>query len=162
MWIIFYGWGEANKYYNLYQNVSCGICGRPSVCAQVVMHYHYFSLFFIKIFKWNKKYYLQCPYCGSITEIEKSYFLKLKKGEIDASPRLQPAGGSANPEEDPFGGEFSPSAGAVRENGVQPAQQASAPSVSPVVSEQPGGEFVKAEETGASGTTETENSVKSL
>ncbi len=108
-----YGWGENSKRYKRYKNISCYGCGRGSVPAQAAMQYSYVSLFFIPLIKWNRRYFLQCPYCGSVRAIGKNEFLALKKGPQE--PMALP-----EKKEDPFGGEFD--ADAVAANAGESAE----------------------------------------
>ena len=56
---------------------TCGAYGR----LEAFMTYSYFSLFFIKIFKWNKKYYIRSTCCDSLYSIEEDLGKAIKKGE---------------------------------------------------------------------------------
>lgn len=50
------------------QNMICPSCGRYGR-YEAVMEYTYFSLFFIPILKWDKKYYVKSSCCGSVYSI---------------------------------------------------------------------------------------------
>lgn len=94
---IFYGWGTYSKRLPLYRNRPCRSCNQESVSQQVVLQYSYISLFFIRIIRWDKRYFLQCPRCGYAVAIGKQEYLNIKNGV----PQEQiPAA------EDPFGEEF--------------------------------------------------------
>ena len=56
---------------------SCGRYGRYEAFAE----YTCFSLFFIPILKWNKKYYVKSSCCGSIYLISNSIGDKISRGE---------------------------------------------------------------------------------
>lgn len=56
---------------------TCGAYGR----LEAFMTYSYFSLFFIPIFKWNKKYFIKSSCCGTIYGIDKSLGKSIQKGE---------------------------------------------------------------------------------
>lgn len=58
---------------------SCGAYGR----LDAFMTYTYFSLFFIPIFKWNKKYYLRSSCCGSLYTIDNEIGKLIETGKID-------------------------------------------------------------------------------
>jgi len=73
----------------------------------------FYTLFFIPLIKWNRRYFLQCPYCGSVRAIGKNEFLALKKGPQE--PMALP-----EKKEDPFGGEFD--ADAVAANAGESAE----------------------------------------
>ena len=56
---------------------SCGAYGR----LEAFMTYSYFSLFFIPIFKWNKKYYIRSTCCRSIYSINKDLGQDIERGK---------------------------------------------------------------------------------
>lgn len=56
---------------------TCGAYGR----LEAFMTYSYFSLFFIPIFKWNKKYFVKGMCCGSIYSIDKNLGKSIERGE---------------------------------------------------------------------------------
>lgn len=56
---------------------TCGVYGR----LEAFMTYSYFSLFFIKILKWNKKYFIRTACCGSIYKIDETLGKRIKRGE---------------------------------------------------------------------------------
>lgn len=56
---------------------SCGSYGR----YQVFMVYTSFSLFFIPIFKWNKKYYVRTSCCHSLYSIDKDLGKAIERRE---------------------------------------------------------------------------------
>lgn len=56
---------------------SCGAYGR----YQVFMTYTHFSLFFIPIFKWNKKYFAKMSCCNSLYSIDKQLGRDIERGE---------------------------------------------------------------------------------
>ncbi len=62
------------------QSVVCDNCGQYGR-YNVIMEYTYLSLFFIPIFKWNKKYYVKSSCCGSIYSINKKTGDKIADGE---------------------------------------------------------------------------------
>ncbi len=62
------------------QTKICKICGSYGR-LEAFMTYSYFSLFFIPIFKWNKKYYIKSTCCASIYRIEKELGKDIKRGE---------------------------------------------------------------------------------
>lgn len=55
---------------------TCGAYGR----LEAYMTYSYFSLFFIKILKWNRKYYIRSTCCGSIYKIDEALGKLIKRG----------------------------------------------------------------------------------
>ncbi|MDR7871455.1 MAG: zinc ribbon domain-containing protein [Tissierellaceae bacterium] len=56
---------------------SCGSYGR----YEVFMSYTHFSLFFIPIFKWNKKYYVRTSCCNSLYSIDNELGKDIERGE---------------------------------------------------------------------------------
>jgi len=60
----------------------CGQCGKYGR-YQVFMRYMCFSLFFIPLIKWNRRYRLQMQCCGGVSEIDKALAESLKKHEIE-------------------------------------------------------------------------------
>lgn len=56
---------------------SCGSYGR----LEVFMTYTYFSLFFIPIVKWNKKYYARSICCGSLYTLDNDLGKAIERGE---------------------------------------------------------------------------------
>ena len=56
---------------------TCGSYGR----LEAFMTYSYFSLFFIPIFKWNKRYYIRSTCCSSIYRIEEELGKSIKRGD---------------------------------------------------------------------------------
>lgn len=59
---------------------SCGSYGR----LEAFMTYSYFSLFFIPLFKWNKKYFVRSTCCGSIYSIDKDLGQDIERGTISS------------------------------------------------------------------------------
>lgn len=71
---------------------NCGSYGR----LEAFMTYSYFSLFFIPVFKWNKKYYVRSTCCGSLYTVDEDLGKRIKRGDnvkIDDSD-LNPVGGN--------------------------------------------------------------------
>lgn len=62
------------------QNVICPCCGRYGR-LEVYMTYMYFSLFFIPIIKWNKRYYVRTSCCHAACEIGGGLGHSIAKGE---------------------------------------------------------------------------------
>ncbi|MEW8974158.1 MAG: zinc ribbon domain-containing protein [Tissierellaceae bacterium] len=58
---------------------SCGSYGR----LEGFMTYSCFSLFFIPIFKWNKRYYVRSVCCGSIYTIDRELGKAIESGQIN-------------------------------------------------------------------------------
>lgn len=62
------------------QNIICSQCGRFGN-YEVYMEYMQFSLFFIPIAKWNKKFFVRSTCCGSLYEISNDLGNRILKGE---------------------------------------------------------------------------------
>lgn len=62
------------------QKTICPGCGRYGR-YEAFVEYTYFSLFFIPILKWNKKYYIRSSCCGSIYSISNSIGDKISGDE---------------------------------------------------------------------------------
>lgn len=142
---IFYGWGSDSKKLKLYKNRSCLGCNRDSVPKQVVYQYSYVSLFFIRLIKWDKRYFLQCPYCGNVTAISKYEFQSIKKGIPAPQPQSQP---QPQKSAEPFGDVLA-SPDAAQETGTQTGAAQSEAVPPPVPEAEPAAEIPSPEETGA-------------
>lgn len=73
------GISNREKKLDFFQNMICPKCesfGR----MEVYVSYMYFSLFFIPLFKWNKKYYVKNTCCNSIYSLSESIGSKISKG----------------------------------------------------------------------------------
>lgn len=57
---------------------SCGSYGR----IELFMTYSYASIFFIPMFKWNKKYYTRSSCCGSLYSIDKDLGKAIERGQV--------------------------------------------------------------------------------
>lgn len=62
------------------QTVVCSNCGKYGR-YEIISEYMYFSLFFIPILKWNKKYYVKSSCCHSMYSIDKEIGDKIARGE---------------------------------------------------------------------------------
>jgi hypothetical protein len=74
------GLSDAQKKLEFVQTMLCSRCqqfGR----FEVFMTYTYFSLFFIPIFKWNKKFYAKTSCCNTVYSIDDSLGKRILKGE---------------------------------------------------------------------------------
>lgn len=79
MFFIFGISGKEEKFDFSQTNIckSCGAYGR----LEAFMTYSYFSLFFIPILKWNKRYYIRSTCCGSLYAIDETLGKAIKRGE---------------------------------------------------------------------------------
>lgn len=62
------------------KTVICSQCGGYGR-YQVFMTYSYFSLFFIPIIKWNRRYYVQMSCCDTIYELNHEAGARLRRRE---------------------------------------------------------------------------------
>lgn len=58
---------------------NCGSYGR----AQAFMEYSCFSVFFVPIFKWNKKYFIQMSCCNALYELRSDIGRDLEWGRVE-------------------------------------------------------------------------------
>lgn len=79
MFFIF-GISTKEKEIDFSQTIVCSNCGSYGR-LEAFMTYSYFSLFFIPIFKWNKKYYIRSTCCGSIYSIDKDLGRDIEIGQ---------------------------------------------------------------------------------
>lgn len=80
---MFFVFGISNKEQNIdfTQTTVCTNCGAFGR-LEVFLTYTYFSLFFIPIFKWNKKYYVRKTCCGSLYTIDEDLGKAIERGEV--------------------------------------------------------------------------------
>lgn len=62
------------------KTVICGRCGAYGR-YQVYMTYMYFSFFFIPIFKWNRRFFVEMSCCGAVYELDPEVGKRLLRGE---------------------------------------------------------------------------------
>lgn len=79
MFFIF-GMSSKQEELDFNQTIICKTCGSYGR-LEAFMTYSYFSLFFIKILKWNKKYYIRSTCCGTIYKIDETLGKLIKRGE---------------------------------------------------------------------------------
>lgn len=79
---MFFVFGISNKQQNIdfTQTIICPSCGAYGR-LEAFMTYTYFSLFFIPVFKWNKKYYVRSVCCGSLYTIDNDLGKAIERGE---------------------------------------------------------------------------------
>lgn len=75
-----FGIENKEKEIKVINNLTCKICNRLSM-ARVIKHYEFFHFFFIPIFKWNEKYYVECGSCKKIFSISKEKGKMIERGE---------------------------------------------------------------------------------
>lgn len=74
------GISATKKDLDFHQNTICQKCGRYS-SVSVFMVYSYFSLFFIPLFKWGKKYYAISNCCQMVYSINPKLGQAIERGE---------------------------------------------------------------------------------
>lgn len=79
MFFIF-GMSTKEKEIDFSQTIVCSNCGSYGR-YQAFMTYSYFSLFFIPLFKWNKKYYIRSTCCDSLYSIDKDLGQDIESGQ---------------------------------------------------------------------------------
>lgn len=79
MFFIF-GVSSKQENFDFSQTTICKTCGSYGR-LEAFMTYSYFSLFFIPILKWNKKYYIKSTCCGSIYTIDEELGKAIRRGE---------------------------------------------------------------------------------
>lgn len=66
--------------------VVCDVCGRYGRYA-VFMTYTVLSLFFIPVFRWNRRYYVQMSCCGTVYSLDPEKGRRIERGEaVDIEP----------------------------------------------------------------------------
>ena len=79
MFFIF-GISTNGKELDFHQTTVCKSCGAYG-SLKAFMTYSYFSLFFISLFKWNKRYYIRSSCCGTLYFIEKDLGKSIERGD---------------------------------------------------------------------------------
>jgi hypothetical protein len=88
--MFFFGiFGIQNKVKELkeFSNVIC-VCGRYSR-MQLLVEYSFFHFFFIPIFKWGRRYFVEARCCGRIFEVPGDYIDELLKSDTVDINRLK-------------------------------------------------------------------------
>lgn len=76
---LFFSINTKEESINLSQNLSCKVCGTYGPFEAFVV-YKVFSLFFLPVIKWDRKYYLRCSSCGSVYQIDTDLGRDLEDG----------------------------------------------------------------------------------
>lgn len=74
------GISQGRKLFDYSKTVICGLCGGYGR-YQAFMTYSYFSIFFIPIIKWDRRYYVQMSCCNTIYELNADKGKKLSRKE---------------------------------------------------------------------------------
>lgn len=75
-----FGIENKEKEIKIINNFTCKNCNRLTI-GRVIKHYEFFHFFFIPIFKWNEKYYVECGSCKQIFSISKEKGKMIERGE---------------------------------------------------------------------------------
>ena len=74
---VIWGFGGRRKYTDVVTKDTCGACGTEQV-MNIIVDYGCFTLFFVPIIKFGKKYYEVCPHCGAGRQITKREYNAIK------------------------------------------------------------------------------------
>lgn len=74
------GVSSKQKLLDFHQTIICPHCGSYGR-YEVLMEYMYLSLFFIPLFKWNKRYYVKSTCCNTIYNISNELGERIARGE---------------------------------------------------------------------------------
>ena len=75
-----FGIENKEKEIKIINNLTCKSCNRLTI-VRVIKQYEFFHFFFIPIFKWNEKYYVECGSCKQIFSISKEKGKMIERGE---------------------------------------------------------------------------------
>ena len=76
------GINNGRKKLNFSQRLICPCCGY-SAEIEIIKTFTYFMLFFIPLFRWNKRYFVTMPCCGASCEIDPELGRAIEKGQVD-------------------------------------------------------------------------------
>ena len=88
---------EGRKDLDCTQLIVCDTCGKYGR-YEVFMTYTVLSLFFVPVFKWNRRYYVRTSCCGAVYKLGKETGERIRRGEDvkidpeDLTPLSVPAG----------------------------------------------------------------------
>lgn len=80
MFFIF-GISSGEKRLDFNQTMVCSHCGHFGR-LEVYMTYMYFSLFFIPLFKWGKRYFVKTSCCNAVSDISNELGKKIERGQV--------------------------------------------------------------------------------
>lgn len=75
-----FGISNGEKKLDFIQTMLCSRCGQFGR-LEVFMTYMYFSLFFIPIFRWGRKYYVRSSCCNAVYEIDNELGRRIQRGD---------------------------------------------------------------------------------
>ena len=90
-----FGVESKEKDIKTFASVVCPDCGRMTA-AYLFMRYTYFHIFFIPVFKWNKRYFVRLRCCGALYEAPKEYAQVLKSADTVDFSKLEKVSGGFN------------------------------------------------------------------
>lgn len=79
------GISQAEKKLDLNQTIICRSCGKYGR-FEVYMVYSYLSLFFIPVFKWNRRYYVRTTCCDTRATIDYQLGEQIRRGQSTYIP----------------------------------------------------------------------------
>lgn len=79
--IFIMGISPSHKKLDFHQTVVCKQCGRYGR-LEVMRENMHFSLFFIPLIKWNKKYFVVSTCCNTVYTIDSSLGKSIERGEV--------------------------------------------------------------------------------
>lgn len=80
MFFIF-GISNGEKKLDFVKTMVCSRCGKYGR-LELYMTFMYFSLFFIPVFRWGRRYYLKTSCCNTVYGIDPELGRRLHKGEV--------------------------------------------------------------------------------
>ena len=75
------GINNGRKVLDFTQLITCPCCGRNGR-MEIIKTYTYFMFFFIPLFRWNKRYFVNMSCCGAVCEIDAELGRAVEKGEV--------------------------------------------------------------------------------
>ena len=82
MFFFIIGINTATKELGTVPNVICPSCGAYTR-LQIIVTYEVLNLFFIPVFKWNRRYFATASCCGSVFEVDPGEGRAFERGQID-------------------------------------------------------------------------------
>lgn len=79
MFFIF-GVSDGQKQLSYQSMAGCRRCGRFAE-LHIIVRYTYFSLFFIPLFRWNKRYFAVMSCCGAAAPLDSDIGRRIERGE---------------------------------------------------------------------------------
>ncbi len=77
------GVSNAERILEFDQPMVCPCCARFGR-LQASVSYMYFSLFFIPLIKWNKRYFVKATCCGAVAELDCEIGRSIERGETNS------------------------------------------------------------------------------